>query len=593
MLPFLTANAQLARFYTTENSLPNSKVNHIYQDSRGFVWISTENGLARFDGRDFLNFRYRRDKADALASDLVLSVYEDSRGTLWTGTSMGLQIFDPESRSFRPMDLQDPANPGSTQHISSILEVKTGNGNSELWVATSQHGIYIIDPETHSLKGSRRALLNRNLPSPFVYTLFQDSRGWVWLAGETGGLSVVDGQTMQSQGISLDPQTFIRDFKEDPASGNVLVATMSGLYIYQARNHSLTLSRDPEAKDCQAYSLLYSKTIQRVGEKVFLVGTEAGGLWVYDMDADKLRQAYIPSVSQDISRWKVHSLMEDNQGNIWIGAFQTGVLVVPRSMYGFEYTRVDYGSVSSIARNPADGSLWIGTDGGGLTRIAADGTRTVFNAANSSLTNDSVLSLCFDKHGTLWIATYLDGIFTRSSSGGFEPFADAQALGSPNVSCLAYDPERDLLYAGTFGAGMSIISVPREKVIKQISEDINKWVSALSVDRTGSVWMGTYNGPMCYNPSLGKLISYNVGDAAINARVYCFREASDGRIWIGTGEGITACDRNSGAVTVYSEADGRQHADIPFRPAPSPIVLAPGETLSAPRPMGAILVLEP
>jgi len=556
MLPFLTANAQLARFYTTENSLPNSKVNQIYQDSRGFIWISTENGLARFDGRDFLIFRYRRDKTDALASDLVLSVFEDSCGTLWTGTSMGLQVFDPESRSFRLIDLQDPADPGSTQHISSIIEVKTGNGTSELWVATSQHGIYIIDPPTHSLKGSRRALLNRNLPSPFVYTLFQDSRGWVWLAGETGGLSVVDSQTMQRQDISLDPQTFIRDFEEDPASGNILIATMSGLYIYNASTRSLAQSGDPEARNCQAYSLLYSKTVQRVGEKIFLVGTESNGLWIYDMDSDKLRRAYIPSVPQDISRWKVHALKEDNQGNIWIGAFQTGVLVIPRSMYGFEYARVDFGSVSTIARDPGDGSLWIGTDGGGITRIAADGSRMVFNEANSSLTNDSVLSLCFDKHGTLWIATYLDGIFTRSASGGFRHFDDSQALGSPNVSCMAYDPHRDLMYVGTYGAGMSIISVPEGKVIKQISEDFNKWVSALMVDRSGSVWMGTYNGPMCYNHALGKLISYNVGDAAIDARVYCFREASDGRIWIGTGEGLTACDRNSGAVTVYSENDG-------------------------------------
>ena len=556
MLPFFTANAQLARFYTTETSLPNSRVNQIYQDSRGFVWISTENGLARFDGRDFLIFQYRRDKADALASDLVLTVFEDSCGTLWTGTSMGLQLFDPDSRSFRLFDLQDPSNPGSTQHISSILEVKTGNGTSELWVATSQHGIYIIDPQTHSLKGSRRALLNRNLPSPFVYTLFQDSRGWVWLAGETGGLSVVDSQTMQSQGITLDPQTFIRDFEEDPSSGNVLVATMSGLYVFQAATHSLALSRDPRAKDCQAYSLLYSETVQRVGDKVFLVGTEADGLHVYDMDSDRLRRADIPSVQQDISRWKVHSLMEDNQGNIWIGAFQAGVLVVPRSMYGFEYTRVDYGSVSSMARHPWDGSMWIGTDGGGLMRIASDGTRTVFNASNSGLTNDSVMALCFDKHGTLWIATYLDGIFTYTASGGFRHFADSQALGSSNVSCLAYDAVHDLLYAGTYGAGMSTVSVPQEKVVRRISKDVNKWVSALYIDRSGIVWMGTYNGPMCYNHSLGKLISYEVGDAAIKARVYCFHEASDGRIWIGTGEGLTACDRNKGTVTVYSEADG-------------------------------------
>jgi len=352
MFPLLVANAQMARFYTTEFSLPNSKVNHLYQDSRGFVWISTENGLACFDGRDFQTFRYRRDKTDALASDLVLSMFEDSRGTLWTGTSMGLQVFDPDSRSFRLIDLQDPEDPGSTQHISSILEVKSGNGGSELWVATSQHGIYILDPLTHRTKEARRGLLNRNLPSPFVYTLFQDSRGWVWIAGETGGLSVVEGETMQIQDIMLDPQTVIRDFEEDPSSGNILIATMNGLYVYQAATRSIALSNDPEGKRCKAYSLLYSKTAQKVGERIFLVGTEANGLSVYDMDADKLRRANIPSVQQDISRWKVHSLMEDNQGNIWIGAFQTGLLVIPRSMYGFEYTRVDYGSVSSIVRDP-------------------------------------------------------------------------------------------------------------------------------------------------------------------------------------------------------------------------------------------------
>ena len=155
----------MARLYTTESNLPNSQVNHIYQDGRGFVWIATENGLARFDGLDFQTFRYRRDKADALASDLVLTVFEDSRGTLWAGTSMGLQQFDSGSRSFRTVDLSDPEVPGSNQHILSIMEVKTGIGTSELWVASSQHGIYILDPDTHELKTERRNRVNGNLPS--------------------------------------------------------------------------------------------------------------------------------------------------------------------------------------------------------------------------------------------------------------------------------------------------------------------------------------------------------------------------------------------------------------------------------------------
>ena len=546
----------MARLYSTDFGLPNSKVNHVYQDSRGFIWISTENGLARFDGRDFLTFRYRRDKEDALASDLVLSVFEDSRGTLWVGTSMGLEIFDPDIRSFRQVDLCDPEVPGSTQHISSITEVRTGNGTSELWVATSQQGIYIIDPDSHELKDGRRDLLNKSLPSPFVYTIFQDSRGWVWLAGETGGLSVVDGSTMQDKGISLDPKAHIRAFAEDPSGNDILIATMHGLYIYKASQGRVSASRDKEASSCQACALLYSKTLQRIGERIFLVGTEANGLRTYDMDKDRLGYADIPSVSQDISRWKVHSLLQDNQGNIWVGAFQTGVLVIPRSMYGFEYTRVDFGSVSSIARDPGDGSLWVGTDGGGLMRIAKDGTRKVFNASNSGLTNDSVMDLRFDNHGTLWIATYLDGIFTYTPSGGFRRFADAAALGTSNMACLAYDPDSDLMYAGTYGAGMSIISASGRKVVQRISEDINKWVSTIYIDRSGIVWLGTFNGPMCYNHSIGKLISYNVGDAALKSRVYCFHEAADGRIWIGTGEGLTACDRTSGTVSYYSEADG-------------------------------------
>ena len=546
----------MARLYTTENGLPNSQVNDIYQDGRGFVWISTENGLARFDGRDFLTFRYRRDRVGALASDLVSAVFEDSRGTLWAGTSVGLQIFDQESRSFSLTDLQDPEVPLSTQFISAIAEVETGNGTTELWVAASQHGIYVIDPLTHALKGDRRELLNRSLPSSFVYSLYQDSRGWVWVAGETGGLSVVDAATMQRQEITLDPQTHVRASAEEPESRNVLVATMSGLYVYNAATRFLTLSRDPEAQKCQAVCLLYCPDVQQRDGRVFLVGTENRGLRHYDMVSDRLDRAVIPTVSQDISRWKVHSLMRDNQGNIWAGAFQTGVLVIPRSMYGFEYTRVDDGCVTSLARDPRDGSLWIGADGGGLIRQAPDGSRRFFNAANSALTNDSVMALCFDKRGTLWVATYLDGIFTYNPSRGFRRFADSNTLGSPNVACLAYDPQGDLVYAGTYGAGMGIISASREKVVGQIVEDVNKWVNAIFVDRSGIVWLGTYNGPLCYNPAIRKLITYNLGDAALKTRVYCFHEASDDRIWFGTGEGLAACDRTRGTVTLYSEADG-------------------------------------
>ena len=560
----IPARAQMARLYTSDSGLPNSQVNDIFQDGRGFVWICTENGLARFDGMDFTTFRFARDRAGALASDLVLTVFEDSRGTLWVGTATGLQTFDPASNSFHRTNLEDPSVPSSTQYISSILEVKTGIGKSELWVATSQHGVYILDIDTHALKDLRREQLNSSLPSPFMSRIFQDSAGRVWLAGETGGLSVVDAASMRRQDIHLGEDDMVRCFSEDSASGCVIVGSMGGIYVFHPEDGTLRPSTDPSARASGIVSLLPERMVGRSGQSFFLVGTETTGLRLYDLTADRLRDPGLDRIPYDLSRWKIHTLKEDSQGNVWMGAFQTGVLVVPRSMYGFDYLSVAadgvYGQpaacVTSIVRDPADGALWIGTDGGGIVRVDGRGRRTFFTAADSGLTNDSVMALAFDRYGTLWVATYLDGLFTYTPSTGFRPFADQEAMGTRNVACLAYDAGRDLLYAGTYGAGLSIISPATRKVKETVAEDVNKWVSALMIDRDGTLWLGTFNGPLCYNYEIGKLLRYNVGDMAIQARVYSFCEAENGLVWIGTGEGLTSCDRVRGTTRFYSEADG-------------------------------------
>ena len=559
----IPTRAQMARLYTSNSGLPSSQVHEIFQDSRGFIWISSENGLARFDGMDFTTFRFSRDKAEGLASDLVPTVFEDSRGVLWVGTSRGLQTFDPDNSSFHLVDVNGEPETASP-YVSDIIEFKTGSGSSEVWVATSSQGVYILDTETHILKDDRRELLSSNLPTIFMSRLFQDSAGRVWLAGETGGLSVVDGATMHRTDITFDEEIMVRSFAEDPDNGDILIGTMSGLYIYDAAQGRIRPSADPGARSCEAVSLLPNRANQRAGDKTYIVGTESQGLHVYDKAADRFREASLSRIPYDMSRWKIHALTEDNQGNVWVGAFQTGVMVVPRSMYGFDYLSVGpsgmYGQqhacATSIVRNPADGSLWIGTDGGGVLRVGKDGGRTFFTAANSGLTNDSVMALAFDKHGTLWAATYLDGLFTYTPSTGFRPFADQDAIGSKNVVCLAYDAGKDLLYAGTYGAGFSILSPSSRKVEQVVSQDLIMWVSALMIDKEGTLWLGTFNGPLCYKHELGKLWSYDVGNVAIQARVYCFCEAENGVVWIGTGEGLTACDRVRGTTRFYGEADG-------------------------------------
>ena len=122
----LTSQAQMARLYTSESGLANSHTHDIFQDSKGFIWISTENGLSRFDGVKFTTFNYDRNNPNSLASNVTCTVFEDSNGTYWVGTSAGLQIFDTDYNSFTKINLEDWSVPKSDQHIMSITEITHG-----------------------------------------------------------------------------------------------------------------------------------------------------------------------------------------------------------------------------------------------------------------------------------------------------------------------------------------------------------------------------------------------------------------------------------------------------------------------------------
>ena len=145
----ITANAQMARLYTSESGLANSQINMIYQDSSGFIWISTENGLSRFDGMNFSTFRFDRNRQTSIASNMVLVTFEDSEKVFWVGTSAGLQIFNSEYNTFTKVALNNVGEQDSDQHISSISEISI-NGETKILVTTSGDGIYVLDRNTRT-----------------------------------------------------------------------------------------------------------------------------------------------------------------------------------------------------------------------------------------------------------------------------------------------------------------------------------------------------------------------------------------------------------------------------------------------------------
>lgn len=559
-------SAQTARLYTSASGLPNSQIYDIYQDNRGFIWISTENGLSRFDGMDFTTFHYDRNNPTSIASDFVLTVIEDSYGTFWVGTSAGLQTFSPEFGSFTKIDLEDPDAPSSDQHISELIEAEV-KGRKMIIAASSGTGMYFIDLQTGKTMPEFMQPLNDSLSSLFIKRIFIDSHNRLWTATEDGGICVMNLENQEILGDlihkSLGYDDVIASSFALTNGDDVLIGTSNyGILIFDTDSNTVRRSRNADARNCKAESILKNNYSDRFGSDSFLIGVENGGLMVYDNTNDRLTNLNLPSITYDMSSWKVHCLAEDAQGNIWVGAYQTGIMVIPKSMYGFEKVLFDdnglgaYGAcVTSIAEDKYNGSFWVGTDGKGLYRIEKNGKKTWYSSSNSALSNNSIMGLAIDKRGTLWVATYLGGIYTWTEGTGFRPFRDQNSVNSSKISCLAYSESKDILFAGTHGNGVSIISTSESKVVKNLSEDIYKWISSLYIDKSGILWIGTYNGTMSYDRKSGNVTMYGI-DEAMKARTHSFCEGSDGSMWIGTGEGLVKFDRKNSTVTSYTEVDG-------------------------------------
>ena len=565
----ISVNAQMARLYTSGSGLANSQINSIYQDSNGFMWISTENGLSRFDGINFSTFRSDRSLPTSIASNMVLTTFEDSHKVFWVGTSAGLQIFNSEYNSFTTVPLASEAYPQSGQHISSITEIIVEEQNKIL-VTTSGDKIFILDIVTHEMDTELQSAINSALPSDFVNGAFTDSQNRLWLALEDGGLMTYDLNTRNTvtdiwgNGMERIKDDLFTTFIEDERSGNIFIGSFNnGVLVYDSKAGQIRRAADRSARECRVNSFLKNNIAPLQDEGTYLAGLENEGLKLFNPSDETIKEISLANIPYNTSSWKVHNLIEDTQGNVWVGAYQTGVMVIPKSMYGFDYmhlspegTNADYIScVTSIIREEGSRTIWVGTDGGGIYKVDRNRNITHFSSRNSGLTNNSIMSLAVDKRGRLWIATYLGGMLTYTKEEGIRPFKDQQSIETEKIICLEYSKEEDIMYAGTHGNGISVIDAAAQKVVEIWNDSENKWVSTMHMDKTGTLWIGTYNGPMAYDKRAGKLLHYDINED-LSTRVYSFCEDSEGKMWIGTGEGLVSFDKTEKTTKAYTTSDG-------------------------------------
>ena len=570
---FLPAAGQNARLYLPELGLPNSQVNRIYQDRTDYIWICTEGGLVRFDGLRFETYQHDRESANCLSSSSVIDMVEDGRGTKWIGTAAGLDILDSEYSSFTHFDLHRNPDTPVNPYIGRLLEVPAAG---TLIVGTGGAGVFVIDSETRQELPEKRETVNRTLHTDYIHTLFLDASGRLWILPGDSKPVVLDAVTLEpATELAWSPELQkagdllrVNDMAEDPVTGDILLGSTEGLLLLKAGSGLIRKASGRRAATTVGASIIFDSQTASGEERLFLVGNEDGGLLHFDTETEEVRTALVSSIRQETGNWKATSSLRDAQGNLWLGLYQTGVLVAPKSRFGFSYmgfsTRGMPGENNTVVTDVyEDGqNLWVATDGGGLFgRPAAAGRKRqaerVFTRDNSALNNNAILTVTGDRYGTIWLGTYLGGLYYIEGGTALKSYPYADQVGTDRIRTLVYDPARDLLYVGTSGAGLTVIDAKtRKPIARQVDEDY-RWISALHLDQTGRLWVGSYNGPFCYDPSLDRIIPFSgTAGSDLPPRIYDICSSADGSIWFGTEEGLFQWNETSRELRRYTTQDG-------------------------------------
>ncbi len=563
------------------DGLPQSEVQQIMQDSKGFIWIATRNGLAKYDGYRFTTYRPKlNDDGKSLNGNIVSGIGEDKSHRLWISTvEQGLNWFHLETGEISAIKAGSKGL--LSNDINNLLVGKKGN----VWVSNAE-GMQKYNAESQTFetiltkksKGARASLKNNlyednnnhiwlfdenrlykweqagngfeliyQLGNDDFKTVFIDKQNRYWL-GNVRGLTCYDPQTQtqksyeyntynQQNALNTDVKFIFIDSKENFWVGT----TQNGLYLFDPISGKFYKNYRYNEQDPFSIS---SNLITHIFEDTF------GVLWIgtpdgvnkLDLNQKPFRlYTQLPSNKNTLSDKEITAIYEDSKGYVWLGTWNKGVNRLDRKTGIYDYYQFEDKNPNSICAGiiagiveDNQGDIWINSWSGCVCRIDSQTKkikRYQMGGDEGVLKGYSQRSITKDKQGRIW---------TGSMDGGLE----------------YYDPEKDRFVQRLVDAKDKQAKVPLSNVVA---------IYQSPRDKEGIFWVGNYQQGMCK-------VNINTGTCTYFERkpqdsttlrhptAISFLEDSQGRLWVGTqGGGLHLLMPDGKSFKNYSV----ENSDIP------------------------------
>jgi signal transduction histidine kinase/ligand-binding sensor domain-containing protein/CheY-like chemotaxis protein/HPt (histidine-containing phosphotransfer) domain-containing protein len=502
------------------DGLPNTSVSGIVQDSKGFIWLATQGGLARYDGSSFKTYTNEPFDESTISSDQLQSIFLDKGDILWIGTYNGLNRFDTATERFTRYRYSS-AKGDSLSNDLIIAIARDARGS--LWVGTL-NGLNKLEEKAGTFKRYYHDPKDLgSIPDNTIRALFKDREGRLWVGTTGGGLALYDYEADRfdnspyaKEGVSgLPASDSIQSIAQDPEGDLWLGAWGTGLLRFSPRDGKYEVFPLPDNR-------IYVVNAQERG--LIRAGTWGGGLYVLDRPTRSLQYYRHSQALGVLPNDVVYSILQD-----------------------------------------ASGELWVGTNGGGIARM--DRTRRSFTAFVSdasdpgSLPNGKTLATLVDSRGSLWISVYSGGIHRYDAAAGAwihyrHSAKDPRSLGDDTCNFL-YEDSSGNLWAAT-NVGLSLLDRERGDFTNYLSKEgvpggpSSSIFTSLLEDPAANLWVGTYTTGLEYWDRAKGLWSHHPYDpndpgSISDNLVNCLAYDSGGRLWIGTNNGLNRLEGSPSA----------------------------------------------
>ena len=599
--------AQNVLFYGSKQGLSNSRIRNITEDSRHNIWLTTQNGLNRYDGVKWNVYRHEIGNPQSLLWDETTYVFQYEENKMLVGTGAGVQMYDYATDKFTDIPFirlvgdTVRARTISINRIQdkSVMACFAGYGCGELF--KDKDGNY-----------SLRQTMRYDMAGVSPVRFYEDKHKNLWIVN---GRDSLFRQIKQNEGRKYENMHVVRTLCES-TSGTLYACTYTeGVFVYDPEKDQFNLILTPDDLGGPVMN------IRPWTDGRIFVSIDGGGMRIYEEQTGALVKNAIMVKEFDFLTSNVADAMSDSYGNVWVGVYMKGMLMKPINQSAFEYVGQNSIAKCTIGRNSIfsiassvnssiyKNGIWVAADNDGLYLISEDGTASrhwtkstnpemphAFTAVYDTGNSDVLLGTFYDgfwqlkgdrfsclskeitrvfdirpaaKENCYWIACIGDGFFYYDHSTGksiqYTPHYDDEGgtdiIGNPYVYSVHL--VKDKLFIGT-ADGLTVAYPDAEGIIKRKSTKMlgHSTVRYFYSAGGNTVWVATNEGLIKLDAETLEMQTYTAKDGLPSNSITSIISDGHGNLWIGTDYGLSRMNLKDGTFANFFSEDGLQENEF-------------------------------